>query len=516
MRKKYKFLGQSAVFFLCVVLYCSMVFAAGGTKVMEKYSGESEIALYVKGSEDVFENITVQVGTAVCSSVEKNTLSETKQSIRTLVVLDNSESIPKKDRKKISKILRNVISDKAENEQIAIAVLNKDMEYLADYTSDNAVLKSAVSQITYRNTKTYLTDVLYEWFSKEYIPRQAESYYRILVIADGTDNKPIGYTQDEFYSMLKDYPVPIYAIGVKTKNNNENLENMFAISRASNADSFLLDDIENVQDISNALHEGRTIVKLVIRPQAELLDGNRKTVKILFESGDTLSTEMVMPQVKYEQKETVIQDDENEERTDVKDEESNVWDEKGGKDNVSKKKILILTATVGAAVLLLLAVIFLFARKKKAHSQTGQESASDNPVNQIQEQQSTFREDKTEVGVSPFPQNSDQTVVVWNPGVAYQLILQDVNVTAKSIEFPLKRSAIIGRKPDMSDIAFENDKTVSGRHCEVAVRDGRFYITDLKSSNGTYINGRKVVSEMEIFPGDLLRLGKLELKFHIK
>lgn len=514
MGRKLKFLGQAAVICLCMVWHCGIVSAAGSTKIMEKYSGESEIALYVNGSEEAFEDIKVQVGTAVCSNIEKNKLSETKQQVRTLVMLDNSESIPQKDKRKIFKILKNLISDRADNEQIAIAVLNRDMEYLIDYTSDYASLKSAVNQITYRKTETYLTDILYEWLMDKYIPGQTDGYYRILVIGDGTDNKPIGYTQDEFYSLLREYPVPIYTVGVKTKDNNEDLENMFAISRASNADSFLLESMEDVQKINSTLQAETNIMKIVIRPQAELLDGNKKSVKILFASGDTLSTEAVMPQIMRELQETKGKDKKDEGKTKEKVDVSAMEDKKSRKDSTNTQRIII--AAVGVAVLLLAAIIFMIIKKKKNHVQLGQEIQIDDLVNQIQVQSIDIHEDKTEtVAIQPV-QGPDETVVVWNSGIAYQLVLRVVNSADGAIEFPLKGSAIIGRKPGISDIIFENDRTVSGRHCEVAARDGRFYVTDLKSSNGTYINGRKVMLEMEIFPGDLLRLGNLELKFDIK
>ena len=517
MRRIDRVLGQAAVFLICFVLNCSMVSAAGSTKVMEQYTGDSEIVLYVKGPRDAFENITVQVGTFVCGSVETNTLTETKQPVRTLVMLDNSESIPKKDKKKIKKILRNLISDRGEYEQIAIAVLNKDIEYLTDYTSDYEQLKSAVNEITYRKTETYLTDLLYEWMKETYIPGQADGFYRILVIADGTDNKPIGYTQNEFYSLPKEYPVPIYTAGVQTKDNNENLKNMFAISRASNADSFLLKDMEDVQDICEALRAGRDITKIIIRPQDELLDGNKKSVKILLASGDTLSTEAVMPQIVREQKETEVKEKKDEGKTNKKDLKPAVQKDKSGKDSTDSKKYLIFAAAGGSALLLLGAVLFLIIRKKKVKDEPAEETSIEALVSQVQEQQADAREDGTVIAAVQPSGCLDETVAVfWNSEAAYHLVLRDVKAPAKSIEFPLKGTATIGRKPGVNDIVFENDKTVSARHCEVAVRDGRYYITDLKSSNGTYVNGRKVVTEMEVFSGDLLRLGNLELKFEIK
>jgi hypothetical protein len=50
------------------------------------------------------------------------------------------------------------------------------------------------------------------------------------------------------------------------------------------------------------------------------------------------------------------------------------------------------------------------------------------------------------------------------------------------------------------------DDTVSRRHAALVVRDGAWRIVDLGSSNGTYVNGRRVV-EAEVRPGDEVVLG---------
>ena len=50
------------------------------------------------------------------------------------------------------------------------------------------------------------------------------------------------------------------------------------------------------------------------------------------------------------------------------------------------------------------------------------------------------------------------------------------------------------------------DDTVSRRHAELKVLDGRWMLRDLGSANGTWVNGRRVV-EAEVTPGDVVHLG---------
>jgi pSer/pThr/pTyr-binding forkhead associated (FHA) protein len=55
------------------------------------------------------------------------------------------------------------------------------------------------------------------------------------------------------------------------------------------------------------------------------------------------------------------------------------------------------------------------------------------------------------------------------------------------------------------------DDTVSRRHAELRAEDGRWIVRDLDSSNGTWVNGRRVI-EAEVRPGDVLHLGGCRLK----
>jgi pSer/pThr/pTyr-binding forkhead associated (FHA) protein len=54
--------------------------------------------------------------------------------------------------------------------------------------------------------------------------------------------------------------------------------------------------------------------------------------------------------------------------------------------------------------------------------------------------------------------------------------------------------------------------SVSRRHAQLNRRGERFYVRDLGSQNGTFLNKTRVGSEIELFPGDTLTLGNAILK----
>ena len=56
------------------------------------------------------------------------------------------------------------------------------------------------------------------------------------------------------------------------------------------------------------------------------------------------------------------------------------------------------------------------------------------------------------------------------------------------------------------DLALLKESQVSARHCRLVAHEGALWVEDLRSTNGTYVNGRRVVRH-RLAAGDELRLG---------
>jgi pSer/pThr/pTyr-binding forkhead associated (FHA) protein len=106
-------------------------------------------------------------------------------------------------------------------------------------------------------------------------------------------------------------------------------------------------------------------------------------------------------------------------------------------------------------------------------------------------QSPTPLEDGTEVMGSP------------NPGFWGRLIVivgRDTDGSA----FPLFGDAVVlGR--ERGDILFPEDGYVSGTHCRLSVRDGRFFLADLGSSNGSFL---RIYGERPVPSGSFLLMGQ--------
>lgn len=87
--------------------------------------------------------------------------------------------------------------------------------------------------------------------------------------------------------------------------------------------------------------------------------------------------------------------------------------------------------------------------------------------------------------------------------------------TGKAIEIPLQRPVLIGRSPDCN--LQVKDAVVSKHHCLVfpiarlrnqPYRRPQWYVTDLDSSNGTYVNGEPLHGIRVLMEEDCIRFGR--------
>ncbi|MFQ5613843.1 MAG: FHA domain-containing protein [Anaerolineae bacterium] len=77
--------------------------------------------------------------------------------------------------------------------------------------------------------------------------------------------------------------------------------------------------------------------------------------------------------------------------------------------------------------------------------------------------------------------------------------------------FPLHGEVNLGR--DRSNVMVFLDKKVSRHHAKLIPIDETYIITDLGSSNGTFVNGIRIGQPVRLYTGDAIRIGDTELKF---
>ncbi len=85
------------------------------------------------------------------------------------------------------------------------------------------------------------------------------------------------------------------------------------------------------------------------------------------------------------------------------------------------------------------------------------------------------------------------------------LVLRLKNPDGKIVEFPLKKLPAVAGRHERAAVRIDNPG-VSREHARFFLSSGKLCVTDLNSSNGTFVNGKKV-TRAPVTAGDEIRLG---------
>lgn len=269
--------------------------AENGFNLVQRANSDDKSFLYVTGVKDVNSKIQCQIGKDYINDVSMGYCENSDRMSQTLILFDNSASVPKNRRVEFDKIVKGLILNKMPNERMCLATFNSKIKFLSDFTDDKKVLYKALKTIKYRTQSTYLTDVLYN-IIKNYNSSRVNVFKRIIVLSDGFDNKKFGITKMELMNKLRETPYYIATIGCENGDNDKDLKNMFAVSRTTNAKNYLLDDKKvSVKNVIKELSLEKSFAKITINIPKGMQDGSKKSVCIRLNDKQVLTTDIKLP-----------------------------------------------------------------------------------------------------------------------------------------------------------------------------------------------------------------------------
>lgn len=97
------------------------------------------------------------------------------------------------------------------------------------------------------------------------------------------------------------------------------------------------------------------------------------------------------------------------------------------------------------------------------------------------------------------------------PALARLMVISSGTVTLSAVQYEIDESIAIGRS-EHNDIIVD-DSFVSSEHaCITAVKQD-YVLTDLHSTNGTYVNNDRIAADVVLQPGDRIAIGPVSFKF---
>lgn len=100
-------------------------------------------------------------------------------------------------------------------------------------------------------------------------------------------------------------------------------------------------------------------------------------------------------------------------------------------------------------------------------------------------------------------EDSDSYLKLINKNEAFKFMVQEY--------YFLGENNSIGR--DEKNTISINDKYLSKFHARILQDEDMYFLEDLKSANGTYLNDERIIDAIELKSGDVIRLGSLSFLF---
>ncbi|MDO4615804.1 MAG: FHA domain-containing protein [Lachnospiraceae bacterium] len=111
-----------------------------------------------------------------------------------------------------------------------------------------------------------------------------------------------------------------------------------------------------------------------------------------------------------------------------------------------------------------------------------------------------------------FHYEDEHTIPLWGEENGKKITLREKN-SGRLYSFQLKKQYVIGRNPSACDQQVNpQDRFISGRHLCFMYDFGTVYVADMHSTNGSWLNGRRLTVKEKLHSGDLLRIGRSEFQ----
>ncbi len=483
---------------LCLVLVLPATAATPGAAWATVQ--DQQAIVYLRGA-NATDPTECQIGSTPVTPARIQAISALETPVHTVMVVDNSISIPKSERPLVKEILENVAGNRLPGEQFTVATISETVTYLCEAQSDYLQVKAALDSIAYNDQQTRLTDCLYQILT--HLQQQYSGQFcRIILVADGVDNQQIGYTREELDTLLKQTGYPLYAVGCTntSSNGNQELQNLFALSRLTSGSSFYLAETQDANAIAAGMADWNTGVQMVFRLPDDLCDGSTRQMQILSgENSYTVALTMpfgTLPATPAPSAAPAT-------ATPVPATGETAREEEGGFRLSLPLLILIgcgVLVGIGIVVIIIVAVVSSRSRQAPPLPQPPAVRPLDPTV------------------IQPETEIDDSVVNVWgdNSG-ALTLKLTDQNDPRHMYSHKLTPGRVlsVGRDP-ACQVLIDFEPSVARHQCDIYLKGDEVWVRNQSHSNITHVNGQRIDGECPLSSGCTLKMGRLLMKVEYK
>lgn len=452
--------------------------AAGSAELVRTFVYEDTLYAYVDITTDG------QPITKADAKIDGQTFpaSDTLQTVRQagspvtyLLLLDASTSMPGYA-SEVDAFAQSLAEAAGENTRFILATFGEDFAVLGEDLTGEAV-PGELAKVSYTQNQSRLSSGItgaLDYF--EGVPRSGNELRSMVILTDAVEYDPQGGTAyEDVLERAGRSDVMLHTVGFG--DDADALEQLAALAGASQGGAWVAEGTASAAEAAGALAEETGSLFVTGFDVSGCTGGGTKEVSVTFAAGGELVCK-AEASVEFPEESSAAQETDQETvppAAQTRPPAASGADAPASPEEEPAGPGLGLLAAAGGGVLVALLVALLVLRKKK----------------------------------QPVSQSAPAAA----PGIYMRMEVLKGNCPPQGLEFTLSRDLSIGRDP-ACDITFM-EAAVSHRHARIFLAEGRVYIEDLNSQNGTLVGGTRIQMPTVLRSGDIITVGDVTfcLKF---
>lgn len=492
MKKLFGFLAAALIALLAAVPAGA---EGGGAWAVLK---DQAVMMYLQDApaEDIKE---CTIGNIPVKPASVKNIKDLEHPVETVILLDNSGSIPPAERQAVREILFDLVANRLEGETFTLALIGEDVRYMCEGEREFSKIKEAIEGIAYQTQSTYITDGVCDVL-KGLMEKEDGVLRRLLIIADGADHQELGYTQEEMQDIVSAAGYPVYVLGSSGKDSgaSSSLKELFALSRLTDGQAFQLKDLPESMEVVRAVTACNSGVCIEIPIPGEACNGAQWAVGC---QGAVITLTMPVkaaPEPTPTPAPTIAPTEAPaaappEPAPEGSSGLSWVW------------VAAIAAAAAAAAGGVAAAAVLIWKKRRKTQKKDPFEHMPPAQSERVYEGETVLR---------PSQEADGGTVLMWDRQNVKALLLEDMANPGRRFNVPLEGAVSVGRDAKCT-VAVTWDATVSREQCELYQQGGQVMVRNVSHSNVTLLDGSPAEKDTPVKNGSVLTMGSTAMRISI-
>lgn len=501
------------------------VYGAGSGRFLEGYAVEgAELKLFCAGLQDGTEGESYRVSLSgqELPITGQERFEDAWEPVTYFCLTDVSGSMGDGQMEQMREIIMELGNGLQEGDNLIIGTMGNQVE-TGDFLSEPEAVREAASELAAGREDTNLYAGIVESIRTMQASSEVNRRKCLVILSDGEDDQQSGITREEASEAVESGRIPVYTVAVtKAAPDDEALSYaklLGSFARSSVGGAHYTPSLDGqtgawvAQDISGRMGGGVALTADISGVEAER-DLVLLRVSCMVEGGSSYEDSMEI------YAEELTQETADEEAGEAAAGEPGETEDTGEEQQADMPEAaedsgtsVGVFAAVGAVLLAAVIGVFVVVWRKKKQKTASQPQQEADPETDRPE----TAEQEAEEGI--HGEESAQEEILFSKTENCELRLYAVGYGGVVRSFLLEkgREVTIGRNEKADLVLDQEDRKLSGVQCSLKWENGKLYVQDKGSLNGTFVNGIPIqaMGRVAVHDGETIRMGSYEYRIEL-